>query len=229
MALMDKYLFKTRAGYSQPGYCQECKKDGVLKRYQFANKIWHVFFFCPVCEDKISGSISREELQKNGIDLMSLPVFDKDAVTKEINDRVPPCPCCEARPVIAKKGKGDKTRLVWFCRVCAVVAGDLGERDKQLHIQRLKYIESVETYEFRMMPYEEYLQTNHWQRMRYCAQWMADFRCQLCGALENLQVHHSTYRRLGNERPEDLIVLCRRCHSTHHHSLETRPEHGQTP
>jgi len=37
-------------------------------------------------------------------------------------------------------------------------------------------------------------------------------KCERCGAGENLQVHHLTYRRLGSEKPDDLLVLCERCH-----------------
>jgi hypothetical protein len=31
-----------------------------------------------------------------------------------------------------------------------------------------------------------------------------------------LEVHHRTYERLGDERDEDLEVLCTRCHEQHH-------------
>jgi hypothetical protein len=31
-----------------------------------------------------------------------------------------------------------------------------------------------------------------------------------------LEVHHKTYERLGDERDEDLEVLCARCHEQHH-------------
>jgi len=35
------------------------------------------------------------------------------------------------------------------------------------------------------------------------------WRCQLCGALRNLQVHHTKFRSsLGDDTTEDLIMLC---------------------
>jgi len=62
------------------------------------------------------------------------------------------------------------------------------------------------------MTYAEYLQTDHWKGIRAAALWFAGERCQLCGGHKDLQVHHNNYNCLGHERPEDLVVLCDRCH-----------------
>lgn len=40
--------------------------------------------------------------------------------------------------------------------------------------------------------------------------------CEDCGARRPLDVHHRTYKRIGNERPEDLVAVCRRCHKERH-------------
>jgi hypothetical protein len=51
---------------------------------------------------------------------------------------------------------------------------------------------------------------------------MAGYCCQLCdrsGRDVQLDVHHRTYENYGQEKLEDLIVLCRRCHA-HHHSVD---------
>ena len=43
------------------------------------------------------------------------------------------------------------------------------------------------------------------------------WRCQACGALENLQVHHIKFRsRTGEDTEENLIALCFSCHSAQH-------------
>ncbi|MFI5096517.1 MAG: HNH endonuclease [Candidatus Acidiferrales bacterium] len=43
------------------------------------------------------------------------------------------------------------------------------------------------------------------------------WRCQSCGALRNLQVHHLQSRsRLGADRLRNLITLCVRCHRLEH-------------
>jgi len=71
--------------------------------------------------------------------------------------------------------------------------------------------------ELREMLYKEYLETGEWQNARKRALKAAGYKCQLCGA-ENteLDVHHNNYDRLGLERPDDIIVLCKACHAKQH-------------
>lgn len=66
------------------------------------------------------------------------------------------------------------------------------------------------------MPYKKYLQSPHWKQTRAVAIHYAGYKCNYCGEKENLQVHHNTYRHKGYERPEDLDVVCRSCHSRIH-------------
>lgn len=40
--------------------------------------------------------------------------------------------------------------------------------------------------------------------------------CAKCGSTVQLQVHHQTYERYGEEVYEDLEVLCRKCHEKEH-------------
>lgn len=48
------------------------------------------------------------------------------------------------------------------------------------------------------------------------------WRCQHCGGMENLQVHHIQPRgRLGNDEENNLITLCADCHEKLH-----RPGHS---
>jgi 5-methylcytosine-specific restriction endonuclease McrA len=43
------------------------------------------------------------------------------------------------------------------------------------------------------------------------------WRCQLCGTMSNLEVHHREFRsHSGQDSEENLITLCGRCHSTIH-------------
>lgn len=63
---------------------------------------------------------------------------------------------------------------------------------------------------------EVYLRSPHWATTRKVALERAERRCQVCNAKDNLDVHHRTYERLGEERPADLTVLCRRCHDLFH-------------
>lgn len=82
----------------------------------------------------------------------------------------------------------------------------LKERDEIKHtIDELKH-----------MPYSEYLQTKHWKDTRKRALHKAQYKCQLCSSTKNLEVHHNTYENRGNEKDEDLIVLCHDCHNNYH-------------
>jgi 5-methylcytosine-specific restriction endonuclease McrA len=70
--------------------------------------------------------------------------------------------------------------------------------------------------DYKTMPYDQYLQTAHWQATRQGALTRAKFACQICNAKERLHVHHRTYARRGEELPEDLTVLCADCHGLFH-------------
>jgi 5-methylcytosine-specific restriction endonuclease McrA len=46
------------------------------------------------------------------------------------------------------------------------------------------------------------------------------WRCQKCGLLENLQVHHQIKRtQLGNDSVANLVTLCAHCHMEEHGQL----------
>jgi 5-methylcytosine-specific restriction endonuclease McrA len=43
------------------------------------------------------------------------------------------------------------------------------------------------------------------------------WRCQSCGAMSNLEVHHQNFRsRLGDDSEANLITLCAVCHAGAH-------------
>jgi hypothetical protein len=68
----------------------------------------------------------------------------------------------------------------------------------------------------REMPYDFYLRSPLWQMMRQAAHDWWGSSCRTCGATDRLHVHHRTYERLGNELPDDLIILCADCHARIH-------------
>jgi HNH endonuclease len=71
-------------------------------------------------------------------------------------------------------------------------------------------------WELRNRPYDEYLQTCEWYETRAAARVRAGERCQVCNRSGPLDVHHRTYERRGQEREDDLTVLCRECHELFH-------------
>lgn len=64
--------------------------------------------------------------------------------------------------------------------------------------------------------YYDYLKSPQWQTVRGAALKRANYQCEKCKSAKNLEVHHITYKRLGYELPEDLIVLCKDCHENVH-------------
>lgn len=64
----------------------------------------------------------------------------------------------------------------------------------------------------------------HWRTVVLPAlKYLCKQRCQLCGRTDRpLEGHHNNYDSVGNERPEDVTILC-----THHHALfEWWEKHG---
>jgi 5-methylcytosine-specific restriction endonuclease McrA len=56
-----------------------------------------------------------------------------------------------------------------------------------------------------------------------------DWRCQRCGSLENLQIHHQIKRsQMGNDSLENLQTLCARCHMAKHNHLGFTGKASQT-
>ena len=44
-----------------------------------------------------------------------------------------------------------------------------------------------------------------------------NWRCQSCGAMSNLEVHHQEFRsRAGEDTEQNLITLCSACHTDIH-------------
>lgn len=71
----------------------------------------------------------------------------------------------------------------------------------------------------RSLPYDIYLQTEHWANKRTEAIRSAGGKCQLCNSTKRINVHHRTYDHRGDEPMSDLTVLCRECHAKFHYKL----------
>ena len=64
--------------------------------------------------------------------------------------------------------------------------------------------------------YKIYLRTPHWHRMRDARLELDEFACVDCGKCYDLQVHHITYERMGEEDLADLVTVCDDCHKRRH-------------
>lgn len=69
------------------------------------------------------------------------------------------------------------------------------------------------------MPYDEYLQTNHWKSVKEMAFRIHGKRCFVCGSTWRVDVHHVRYHR-GEEKADDVFPLCREHHNTQHEILK---------
>ena len=67
----------------------------------------------------------------------------------------------------------------------------------------------------RKVDYQAYLESDTWKHKRNQIMKMAGYKCRKCGA-PAVDVHHETYRRLGNEPLTDLTAVCRNCHNRLH-------------
>jgi 5-methylcytosine-specific restriction endonuclease McrA len=47
------------------------------------------------------------------------------------------------------------------------------------------------------------------------------WRCQCCGKMSNLELHHKQFRsRLGGDSEQNLITLCAACHASVHSQVK---------
>ena len=61
------------------------------------------------------------------------------------------------------------------------------------------------------------LNAEKYEQLRQHVLWRDGWRCQSCGTMMNLEVHHKEFRSLsGQDIEQNLITLCRACHSRVH-------------
>jgi len=109
------------------------------------------------------------------------------------------------KELTSEKGVNPKHRI---CPRCAKV--------READLQSLRKKKGRRLTEADRKRYHAYLRTDQWQERRRRALVRAKHKCQLCSSKFTLQAHHRSYERIGQEKPEDLIVLCSRCHEKHH-------------
>jgi len=64
-----------------------------------------------------------------------------------------------------------------------------------------------------------YLTSSQWKSLRQLALARDNHCCKVCASTASLNIHHITYKRLGNERLSDVVCLCRNCHTKLHDIL----------
>jgi len=67
-----------------------------------------------------------------------------------------------------------------------------------------------------MINYHEYIHSEIWRARASEMIRKGGYRCQQCGNIGKLEVHHNAYNRLGAELDSDLLVVCKKCHEKIH-------------
>lgn len=70
--------------------------------------------------------------------------------------------------------------------------------------------------EARQKEYRQYLTTKNWKDKRSKVLARANNLCEGCGDRTATEVHHLTYRNVGDELLFELVALCSTCHSKAH-------------
>lgn len=83
--------------------------------------------------------------------------------------------------------------------------------------------------DLRTMPYAEYLRTSEWQTTRRAKLEQVGHQCRRCGTDRPLHVHHLTYDHVGHEWLDELVVLCKRCHSDIHDDRASNQRRRRRP
>jgi 5-methylcytosine-specific restriction endonuclease McrA len=64
------------------------------------------------------------------------------------------------------------------------------------------------------------LDSERYEQLRNEALRRDGWRCQSCGAMSNLEVHHKEFRsHSGDDSEQNLITVCRKCHQLVHGEL----------
>lgn len=65
--------------------------------------------------------------------------------------------------------------------------------------------------------YNAYMQSVEWKEFRNKVLELRGMQCEACGSFEgHREIHHLTYVRFRHELPEDVLILCHRCHAKRH-------------
>lgn len=164
----------------------------------------------------------REELHTQWIaEAFGMTVYD---LVQCVRTRMPDITCGRCKqPIIVTSRLHYKElqagRAAALCERCHEVKAAqyraeqeaLRRQDEAMQRAALARLELLQT-----MPLQDYYRTPEWQSHRRESLRRAKYRCQVCNHRGELHVCHRTFERRGDEWPQDLVVLCRRCHELYY-------------
>ncbi len=131
----------------------------------------------------------------------------------EVRDRRDLLRFRRALRVAASARVGDPDNAGLLCEACADL--QLQVHNEEQRLRRLA--RGARAAKLRKMPFSAYRMQPEWQARRAATLARVGYRCQVCGTRDaRLDVHHNTYANYGDERPQDLTVLCKDCHGLFH-------------
>lgn len=89
-----------------------------------------------------------------------------------------------------------------------------------MKLSYLKKVRSSQKHGLTKFQYSNYMRSKHWRKFRKKMWKQKPHRCWICNMeTQKLDLHHKTYKNLGNEKANQVIFLCRPCHSKLHRTL----------
>jgi len=85
-------------------------------------------------------------------------------------------------------------------------------------IQKLKKKKRKQVKKYKYTEYQEYLRSEHWKKRRKEYWKTHKSYCFCCNGYAT-ELHHNNYSRLGKEKDEDLVPICRNCHEECHNLI----------
>jgi 5-methylcytosine-specific restriction endonuclease McrA len=65
-----------------------------------------------------------------------------------------------------------------------------------------------------------YYDSDQWKALRQIILNRDSHTCRRCNKAKASEVHHLHYRNWMDEKPSDLIAICRKCHQEEHDTIE---------
>lgn len=66
---------------------------------------------------------------------------------------------------------------------------------------------------------QTYMQSPEWKALKLATLQRDNNQCVTCNSKANLQLHHIAYKKLGEELPNHVCILCNSCHEELHKEL----------
>lgn len=106
--------------------------------------------------------------------------------------------------------------VIWFFIILSLAKSII---NRLVHGKHSKHMTRAE--------YQLYLQSIKWKNKRQQVFQKYGKQCVLCGNSneKDLVIHHRRYDNVGNEPTEDLIPLCKSCHSSYHKAARNKERH----